>query len=332
MNYKQQEHIFSSFLGGQKMLKKGIVSDEANHLLSQLEDELAHKSILQIPRAFMGPGKRNTNKLNSVVVYPLKNEQRNLWELGYLFLGKAHLIPHICVWGDKFVFSCDDDDAENVKVETQKFLQQLEKFPASRYTTIRLPIEDQNFFLLGYFKNRWYLYSGNITITEIYKKVEAIINSSDLINIQKRRLKPQFYGEIQTTEKTERAYAKIAFNVLADLYGEDYVKHANFDEFRNWIIEGSGNIRRSYTKNVSVEDVNYITENLNLPIDSHWCILTIANNKICAIISLYSKTFRMVEMGEKTSNDYFHVNGMVCDWKNKKEYTLIEWLELSLQR
>ena len=328
LHYEQQEHIFSSFLGGQKMLERGMVSDEANHILSQLEDELAHKSVLQLPRAFMGPGKRSTNKLNSVVVYPLKNEKRNSWELGYVFLGESHLIPHIRVLGNEFVFSCDDGDEESVKGEANKFFQRLNKFKTARYTEIRLPIENQNFFLLGFFKNKWYLYRGNIDISEIYKKVAAISETSELKSVQKGIFQPQVHGIVQETEKTDRAYAKIAFNILANLYGENYVMHANFDELRSWIINGGNN---TFTITISDKEVNEITKDLNLPLDSHWCILTLVGSKICAIISLYDKTFRAFEFCEKPSNAQFHINGMICDWKNKKEYTLTEWIDLSVR-
>ena len=37
---------------------------------------------------------------------------------------------------------------------------------------------------------------------------------------------------------THRVYAKIAFNVLAFLKGEEFVQQNEFDDFRRWIITG----------------------------------------------------------------------------------------------
>lgn len=73
LHYTQREHIFSAFLGGKTRLDLGVVSDEANHELSCLEGELAHKSTLQIPRGFMGPGKRGGENKNNLIVSLMRN-------------------------------------------------------------------------------------------------------------------------------------------------------------------------------------------------------------------------------------------------------------------
>ena len=74
--------------------------------------------------------------------------------------------------------------------------------------------------------------------------------------------------DIQINENniTERAYAKVALNVLAHLLGIDYISN-NFSELKKWIVSGIG--KNIYTKRVPSSDVTCIEQ--LVPESSHWC-------------------------------------------------------------
>lgn len=64
--FEKREHVFPAGIGGINMLNQGDVSDEINEFFSKLELQFMRESIIQIPRMFLGPGKRGSlNKKKS---------------------------------------------------------------------------------------------------------------------------------------------------------------------------------------------------------------------------------------------------------------------------
>lgn len=323
LHYTQREHIFSAFLGGKTKLDLGVVSDEANHILSVLENELAHKSILQIPRGFLGPGKRGGENKNNLIVYPIQNLSQNIWGLGYIFLGKCDYIPHVVVRGEQWTFSCQKSNTEKVQAELELFLQELKGFEKSPFTRIEIQLQNPDFFMIGYYQKKWYVYTGKLSIEEIYLRVKRIIGFDGLKRIDKKSFQPKIHGCVRETKMSNRVYAKIAFEVLTYYYGEQFVLNKNFDSFRKWIITGIGNDDNYMSENILPTEVSF---DFKFPEDSHWCLLVNKGNMIYAVVTLYNKLSRKYEIGQIPKNMNFRLCGMICDWKNKEEYSLDEWI------
>lgn len=57
LTYETQEHVLPASWGCCTKLEKGVVSDQANTFFSPIERNIIEKSLLQIPKVIMGPGK-----------------------------------------------------------------------------------------------------------------------------------------------------------------------------------------------------------------------------------------------------------------------------------
>jgi len=102
LTYKNSEHIISAAIGGRRTLPKGYVSNQANNSFSKYELDCMRYSPLFIERAKLGPGKRgsfNINRIDDPDVLSLEPLKRNRSDytcpLGFLFLGKAYIIPQL---------------------------------------------------------------------------------------------------------------------------------------------------------------------------------------------------------------------------------------------
>ncbi|MER2172479.1 MAG: hypothetical protein ABS938_17820, partial [Psychrobacillus psychrodurans] len=126
-------------------------------------------------------------------------------------------------------------------------------------------------------------------------------------------------------EENNRIIAKMAFNFLAFEKGSDFVLNSKFDAIRNWILTGESN--QSF--------VDMITRDFELekrlipfcPDKAHYIIITQNATSLFAIVSLYGEASSYVvklaniELGECIIP---HPIGLICDWKNRKEYTLTD--------
>lgn len=70
---------------------------------------------------------------------------------------------------------------------------------------------------------------------------------------------------------------------------------------------------------------------LQFPELFHWCICIIRDGKICVTFCFYNTFSRYFEIADSIEMlDYdFHKNGMIgmiCDWKNKKEFPIDQWI------
>ena len=113
--------------------------------------------------------------------------------------------------------------------------------------------------------------------------------------------------------------AFISFNVLTFLKGEDFVLSDEFDEFREWIIDGTGNVdvleNNLYT--LKQNDVFYIPEK------AHWCIIAPKAGMIYGIVSLFGMQAFIFKMGKlKNDIDWGMPIGLICDYEKGNEYLI----------
>ncbi len=119
-------------------------------------------------------------------------------------------------------------------------------------------------------------------------------------------------------EIDSRTFGKIAFNTLAKLKGKDYVLRPEFDKFRYWIMNGNcGWYHCQMGKEI-------LTSTKIVPAQAHYCVFVDNGEYLIADVCLYNHWRKMFGMCKKFDDSFVIPQGYICDWKNKKEFTLME--------
>lgn len=327
LTYNGKEHIFPAAIGGIHTLEKGCVSDQANSIFCKLEDEMIHASTVSLCRGFSGPGKRGSNLPSGTVriLYSSDNDGKSTkLSLGFMSKGKVYHIPHISISPNSFCFSDENTSEKELTESYHKFLNMLSEFNKSpRFVNITPENYSDDIILIGFYDKKWYVVCPDGD--SIHDRIDALLKSKDSVrDVSHSILHPSLNDKILESEATDRAYAKIAFNVLCKLYGTDFVSSHGFDVFRNWIVTGEPN------------NSNWITEHIcpdsdfpiRFPEDAHWCLITQNQNQICAVVCLYNILKRKYIIGEiPNGNSFRKIDGYICDWKNHIECNLMDYIK-----
>ncbi len=330
--FKSGEHIIPAGLGGIMKLQTGLVSDQVNtQIFSPLELDFMRNSHISLPRQFYGPGKRGslaTEKASKSNVHIMESRDDGSRCLGYIKLGKPCSIPQFRVGLDEIVhFNFDKADG-TPEIQLYNFSKSLKKFDGIYHeiNDKRIP-EDE--YILGIDNAKWFL-AKNPTrqIPDLLKAVGKIIGSID----DDTKVEPQF----QTTQITShqsfeinmdgffRVCAKIVFNFLALSKGQDFVLLEEFDPIRNWILNGGENkFVQPIDKNSQLDFLVQIP----FPELSHKIIIAKVKNSLIGIISFYGTNFEaIIQLTDNMVAKDFYLDGFICDWKNKKEYRFLEFI------
>lgn len=329
---KSEEHIFPACLGGIRKLDNNAVSAEANRTFVQLENEFAHSSSIGMARDFWGPGKRGKNKLpESNVIYYL-NKQKQSYELGYLFQGTLHSIPqiHINRKSDTFCFNCEKEEGVEGNEVFKLFTYEIERHLSKTDRFIYIAIDDVKMcddYIIAIHQNKLFIASGvdrsKIDTVWIFSRLK-ILKDADFLNIEFGVVEnPTIHRTICESENTHRVYAKIAFNSLCYLKGTDFVNCSEFDDFREWIITGEGHSEQWLDEEICSPDE--LTE--YFPDKSHWCLFTLVDGTVCAIVCLYGYFSRKFRIGKLPTDMKMRLDGYICDYVNQKEMTLDEYIK-----
>lgn len=135
---------------------------------------------------------------------------------------------------------------------------------------------------------------------------------------QKNRILPEY---LYNREIDSRTLGKIAFNSLAKIKGKDYVLKPEFDEFRNWIIGGNNDW---YHCKMGKE---IIASTQIMPNQSHYCVFVDDGEYLIADVCLYNCWRKMFVICRSFDDTFVIPKGYICDWKNKKEFTLMELMQ-----
>lgn len=132
---------------------------------------------------------------------------------------------------------------------------------------------------------------------------------------KKQRKYPKY---IFNREIDSRTLGKIAFNTLAKLKGKDYALKSEFDEFRNWVMQGNNDW---YHCKMGKE---ILVSSQIVPKLAHYCMFIDDGEYVIADVCFYNHWRKMFGIC-KSFDDAFKIpQGYICDWKNKKEFTLME--------
>lgn len=321
--FKKREHIIPASIGGCRKLDKGWVSDEINEKFSNIELEFARNSIISIPRAFEGPGKRGSfsvGKSTKSAVSVMVENSSNQIKLGYLSKGKPYSISQLIVENNKVNIILNKSD--NYNDELNKFLNLLKRFDGN-YIHIKDKDIREDLFILGFYDDKWYVLSktkeNKVDITSIINKV---VNNNKILELNPVCNKKQITATLKTSFNQinfYRIFSKIAFNFLAFSKGIEFVLDSKFDLIRNWIVN-SGENNYAYL----IECTN---KKIPLPEKAHSIIIFKIEKKLISRVTLYGN-FEVEIILSNDFNEDFIMDAYICDWKNKKEYRLNEYFEI----
>lgn len=324
VTFQEVEHIIPAGIGGIKTLDHGVVSDQANLKFSALELDFMRNSIISLPRQFYGPGKRGSlspgkaSKSNIHIMYTEGNAS-----LGYIKMGKPHQIPQIVIEPNneiKMVFDAENGDYQK---QLADFIDNLKGFNG-KYVPVRrkeLRIEQT---IIGYFDKKWFVASRNDIDDEKMDKIIKIANSSFEIKSPPQVCSSQVQSsEVMAfnIESFNRVYAKIAFNYLASIEGADFVLRDIFDPIRDWIVNGGEN---TFANLIGSQDNGFLQQ-IPFPPDSHKILIMKVGTSLVGFVGLYGHIWETVNLCN-TFDENYNLNGLVCDWRNNQEYSLIDFV------
>lgn len=348
--FNTQEHIFPASLGGLSKLPKGYVSDEVNNKFSgELELDFTKESLVSICRQFEGPGSRgnitNSKKATRSKVHIFTNDKGRV-SLGYIMMGKPYQINQI-------VFNLDDNNEFNGKCnllfgeDIKSIKNELEIFmglePNASITIISDKEIGSNKVILGVekyqhkgkgpMKYKWYIaHDGSLVINDSSKNlikdyIQKIYNNTDEENLNKEVEKHQVISHQYLNfniEKFNRTCAKIAFNYMASILGQDIVLNKEFNSIRNYIVKGGKNKFVIIDNDIKLQESKYF----EFMKDTHSIIANFCESEIIVILTLYGTINIIIKVAYNISFQNlpleFPVSGLIIDWKNRTECDLIE--------
>ncbi|WP_123053166.1 hypothetical protein [Clostridium sp. JN-1] len=330
VTFKEREHIIPAGIGGIAKLPKGMVSDQFNtDIFSRIELDFMRNSIIAIPRQFEGPGKRGSlctkNATKSKIhVMSFSNDPSNVI-LGYTKLATPHPIPQFKIINQTRIDTILDPSEGNYNIQLSNLIEALRNFN-NKYITIKDNNIPSNIMLLGNFQNKWYLGVHDDTVKPpSLEYINKIIKSIIVSKPQPKFESEQVISHQSTKFDIENFYrvcAKIVFNFLAFSNGSQFVLQNKFDPIRNWIVNGGKN------KFSVLIDRGKYPKKFSLPGKVHNISIIKVNDKLLGLLSLYNHFDISVNICDNFTESYFF-NGYVCDWENREEYDLFEYVEMS---
>lgn len=338
LEYDSGEHIFPAAIGGIKKLPKKYVSKDFNTDISGLELKFIREGVISIPRELLGPGKRgslNINKATKSKVHLITNERDEnndtpKYSIGYTSLAKTYEIPHMIFESTNYsnvLFSYTEVD--NIAETLKEFKQTCSNIEKLRFRIQHEDVLPQNMVIIGIKQNieenfNCFVFKNPNNRLSVSKElIKTLVEALFVKETPKTTsYMPTSYGSGGISQDDFRVYAKIAFNFLADLKGAEFVLQSYFDDIRNWIAEGGEN----NFANINL-DKNDIIETLNqsFPLDSHSIIIRSIGKHVVATVTLY-QYFRVDVIISNSFNGQIMSDGFICDWRNKKEYRLYDYV------
>lgn len=268
---------------------------------------------------------RNRKNISQVSIVKLDNGE---FALGFIFEGVPYPIPHCLVNKDNRIKIILGDPSSPSFRSAQEFLTTLKKVHPKSFRHITNSSIPKGQVLLGYddVNKKAYL-ANNGDPFEVEFFLDNILSKVIEAPINTEKNKGIFHFQFEFNENVERVYAKVAFNVLAKFKGIEFAQHANFDDFRRWLVSGE-NTEKFHLPLIRDNHFQKITQIDSFPELAHWCVVFVQNDFVYAMVSFYNTNNMAFCLGKTP----FHLNrseffGMVCDWKNKHEETLARCIE-----
>ena len=323
LTYTSREHIFPAAIGGIQTLPTTYVSDQANNFFSKIELKTLQNGDISLIRSFEGPGSRGSDKKGKQTISVCQMEDGS-WKLGYIFLGKPYIVNQLVINKNEGGFFLEPQKQNDIP---HHIFEMLNKFTKdSKFCYLKNQNLPEDYLLIGYYDKKFYIASSkerpeSKTIFELISKYLENIEHIDLSKIYHTKPHTTVNLHLELGESNQRFYGKICYNVLAFMRGEEYVKKKEFDNFRNWLLGINKNIQ------ISPFGLDNAFKNISFPTKSHICIFSNINNNLIASVSLYNQWMMQLVIGKVDKNDFSIPDGLICDWLNKKEYRLLDYLQ-----
>lgn len=332
LTYNKQEHVFPAGLGGKQMLNNGVVSDQANEMFSPLELKLMHSSLIAFDRMMFGPGKRGSlNPRDASKSRVNVGQQDNgLPILCYTALAKPYNIPQFYLHENEFVVSAPVEYNDSEK-HFNDFCDSLKKFE-EKYVYLQsdyVPIGD---ILIGSYNGTIYVSSAAeyLDKQKVQKEITRFLNGFKIQDIHKSEHHTKQSLLLEENSDIARVYAKVAINALAFLKGQDYVKHPNFNEIKKWIVTGNPESEEKYSFLPGIQNKPLDIMGI-IPDKAHWCFFVCNHNSLEAIVCFYNRYYRRFTLCDLTNVRNLFPDGFICDWQNKREYSMLQIIENKVQ-
>ena len=328
LTYQNREHVFPAGLGGKIKLEKGVVSDQANAHFSSMELKLMRQSLIASDRMIFGPGDRGSlspeKASKSLVVVGVETNGRAV--LSYTSNRKPYNISQFYMSDHTIRISMQNKHTD-ISNERDQFLNALRKFE-DVFVHLKSSNIKKGEMIIGYLDGKYYVATSGERPEK--DSVQAAINlflskfSFDSITEFETRIQQDHL--LAEDQETDRMYAKIAMNTLAFIRGADYSLNSAFDDIRNWIVNGEA--EHDYLSLPNVVTIGGPEEKITriFPPNSHWCIFVKYRSMLSAVVCLYNHYHRQFAFGKIDETEPGFPFGFICDWKNKREYTLEEYI------
>lgn len=335
LKYTSKEHIIPAAIGGISTLNIGIVSDEFNTDISKLESEFIHK-FLSIPRELEGPGKRgslNPKKASQSRIYVFSQPGTGNFSLGYMSNSKPHEIPHIFIDTNTGRMSMSVP-AEKGRNGFEEFKNDALSVGNSKIHTIVENAVPENVVLFGIHQGQYYFAKHKLNTT--FPTAESIYRAFEKIEIpdhgfENTKYQPKVHSKHLFQIDYFRIYAKIAFNYLAKIRGKDFAINNQFDAIRNWIAHGGENEFATIDK-INIDHLSKLIDWKvvdKVPEYYHFITIKKVENYLVCHVLLYSKFGAQIILS-KEFKSHFSADSLICDWKNRREFGLREFLATQL--
>ncbi|MEG0448996.1 MAG: hypothetical protein RR595_03965 [Lysinibacillus sp.] len=331
VSFSSEEHIFPAGIGGIKKLPSEYVSDDCNNDFSSIELGFMRNSLISLPRQFFGPGKRgklaSRYATKSSISIVSNVDDPNEIELGYISLGKPYSISQIKVninGTAKFISSSIDDATKQIS----DFSSNLTKF-ANKYILIKEEKFADDEFTLGFHEGNWYLgLSNEENQSQVSNFIQKIIDQKSFENKTPSvgTMQPKVKLSMQVDEGYFRICAKIIFNYIASIQGQDFALKKCFDPLRNWIVKGGEN---HFAELLSGQA---LFKGISFPPQAHKLIITKVDSSLIGYISFYGDSFSTIVYLCDDFTDPFEIEGFICDWENRREFRLLEYINTLHER
>ena len=330
LTYKSREHVLPAALGCCTKLEKGVVSDQANDFFSPIEREVLEHSFLQIPRIINGPGKRGklTNKYattSKVSVININGKNG----LGYMKGTDAYSLSQFIIDENNNI-QFKRQKNENIDVKNE--MEQLKEHICSmeeKYVLVKMPPDD-NCIYITYFKNKIHIGVNDkkqLSERKIGEIKGAFSRNFDYKSQNISCGQPLMTLEVNQDFKNICIVAiKSVLNTLAYIKGTKYVEQST--DLKNIVKEimcKNDNVT-NYVKKIGFKDVKMLRQKLFLDNRQLSCILTKEKNSLRAWLLVYEYGFEITLCETCIAPGDILLEGIVCDWKNRKDYLYSDFL------
>lgn len=243
---------------------------------------------------------------------------------GYISGKTSYYISTLTRPGKEFRYTVATDQHHVPEQSWEDFKHACLKFE-DKFVSMHTTLLDPQDWVFGFYKSKYYLALGcDCSFGRFKQELLFMVSSSHSGLWGKSDTHPKVDLKHHESDDTTRVYAKVAINVLAYMLGEHYINHERFRPIKDWIL---GNIESSdYSQLPQITPKNV----LGLPEHCHWCLFKVYNGKLTAVVCFYNTFSRYFDLADTIGEFDRDINrrlfGLICDWKNHREYTFEQWV------